>query len=229
MSNLTLILGESGSGKSTSIRNLPPSETVIINVLGKPLPFPGWKSKYTSTSTDHKKANYFSSDKSPSICGAIKKINSDRPDVKYLILDDLGNVMANEFMRTARQKGFDKYNNMSANFFDILDELQNVRNDLNVVLIMHPQLKEDGTYKPRTQGKMFENHLTIECMFTYIFYAMVMEGEYKFLTNNDGVHMAKTPMGLFDKRYIENDLLEIFKRYEEYNNREKEETNDTAS
>src|SRR6266851_2709948 len=99
MSNTSLIMGESGTGKSTSIRNLNPKETFIINVLNKPLPFKGYKSNYTKLSADGLTGNYYSSDDYQAIERLVRKINNDRPEIKNLIIDDFQYLMANEFMR----------------------------------------------------------------------------------------------------------------------------------
>src|SRR5665213_393234 len=104
MSNASLIIGESGTGKSTSIRNLNPSETFIINVLNKPLPFKGYKSFYTKISADAKTGNYYSSDDYQRIEQLIKKVNAERPEIKTLIIDDFQYLMANEFMRRALER-----------------------------------------------------------------------------------------------------------------------------
>lgn len=218
MSHLTLILGQSGTGKSTSFRNLPSDETVIINVMDKPLPFRGWKSKYISKNTEDKKANYFSSDNANAICKAIRSISSNRPEIKYLIIDDFGYVLSNEYFCRANEKGYEKFSSIGQNAFHIFNECAKVRNDLYVFVTAHTELANDGSVKIKTIGKMLDEKFTPEGIFTYVFHARVIEGEYKFLTNSDGTHVAKSPMGMFDTPYIDNDLVEIIKKYEEYEN-----------
>ena len=106
MSNAILILGQSGAGKSTSIRNLPPEQTLIINVIGKPLPFRGAKSMYTKLSSDGLTGNYYASDDHHAIMRVIKLVHLKRPEIKYLVIDDFGYTLTNSFMRKASEKGF---------------------------------------------------------------------------------------------------------------------------
>lgn len=218
MSNSILILGESGCGKSTSIRTLPPKETMIINVIGKPLPFRGAKSQYTKITETG--GNYYSSDNPASIIKLINGINEKRLDIKYLVIDDFGYTITNSFMRKSSQRGYDKYNDIGREAFDILEVIGTLREDLYIFVMMHTEIDNQGRYKPKTVGKMIDQYICVEGKFTYVFHALVSEGKYEFLTNNDGQHMAKTPMGMFDKLFIENDLLYIVKKMKEYEDSE---------
>jgi hypothetical protein len=218
MSNSILILGESGCGKSTSIRTLPPKETMIINVIGKPLPFRGAKTQYTKITESG--GNYYSSDNPASIIKLINGINEKRLDIKYLVIDDFGYTITNSFMRKASQRGYDKYNDIGREAFDILEVIGTLREDLYIFVMMHTEIDNQGRYKPKTVGKMIDQYICIEGKFTYVFHALVSEGKYEFLTNNDGQHMAKTPMGMFDKLFIENDLLYIVNKMKEYESSE---------
>ena len=219
MSNAVLILGESGCGKSTSIRTLPPQETMIINVIGKPLPFRGAKTNYTKLLPDGT-GNYYSSDNHASIIKLINGINEKRLDIKYLVIDDFGYTITNSFMRKSSQRGYDKYNDIGREAFDILEVVSGLRDDLFVFVMMHTEIDNQGRYKPKTVGKMIDQYICVEGKFTYVFHALVSEGKYNFLTNNDGQHMAKTPMGMFDKLFIENDLLYIVNKMKAYDSSE---------
>ncbi len=216
MSNAVLILGESGSGKSTSIRNLNPQETMIINVIGKPLPFRGAKSKYTRISEDGMTGNYYSSDDTNMIIKLIRLINTKRTDIKTIIIDDFGYTYTNAFMRTINQKGFDKFNALGKSAFDILEEIMNLREDLFCFVMMHTELDNQGKYKPKTIGNVIDKHIVIEGKFSYCFHALTSEGNYRFLTNNDGQHICKTPMGMFSDILIDNDLQLIINTIKEY-------------
>jgi energy-coupling factor transporter ATP-binding protein EcfA2 len=216
MSNSVLILGESGSGKSTSIRNLNPDETVIINVIGKPLPFRGAKSKYTKISEDGMSGNYYSSDSTAMIIKLIRLINNKRPEIKNLIIDDFGYTYTNSFMRTINQKGYDKFNDLGKSTFDVLEEIVGVRDDLFCFVMMHTELDNQGKYKPKTIGNIIDKHIVIEGKFTYCLHAIVNDGKYRFLTNNDGQHMAKTPLGLYEDMLIDNDLAAVIERIKHY-------------
>ena len=104
MSNAILILGESGTGKSSSIRTLPPNETFIINIIGKSLPFKGSSRNYTKLSADGLSGNYYCSDNPSQVKKAIKLVNEKRPEIKYLVVDDLGYVIMNDFMKKCRKR-----------------------------------------------------------------------------------------------------------------------------
>lgn len=135
MSNATLIIGESGTGKSTSIRNLDPYETFIINVLNKPLPFRGYKASYTTLSPDGKNGNYYSSDCYDKIHRVIKLINEKRLEIKTLIIDDFQYLMASEFMSRAMERGYDKFSTIGKNAYDLLTLLTKLRSDLDVFVV----------------------------------------------------------------------------------------------
>jgi hypothetical protein len=207
MNNAVLVLGESGSGKSTSIRNLPPEETFIINVVDKPLPFKGGQKKYIKASSDLMLGNYYKSDDSSTIIRAIKAINAKRQDIKYLIIDDMGYILMNEFMSKALIKGYDKYSELAKNFHELINTIGQIRDDLFCFVMMHVEIDTHGKTRPKTVGKMIDQYICIEGRFTYVLHALSSDGKYKFVTNDDGQHMAKTPMGLFDKLTIDNDLL----------------------
>lgn len=220
MGNAVLILGESGTGKSTSIRTLPADETFILNVIGKPLPFRGYKKKYTPLSQDGKEGNYYASDDPNAIMRVIKLINARRTEIKYLVIDDFGYTVTNGFMRKALQKGYDKFSEIGLNTFHILDSIQNLREDLFAFVMMHTEIDAHGKYKPKTVGKMIDQYIVIEGKFTMAFHALTSDGNYKFLTNNDGQHMAKTPLGMFSDLLVDNDLMAIVNKINEYDNEE---------
>lgn len=218
MSNITLILGQSGVGKSSAIRTLEPSETFIINVLGKPLPFKGANKSYRQKElTD---GNLFSRDKSETIIKAIRFINAKRPDIKNLVIDDFTYIMINEFMEKAREKGFDKFSIMAQNAWAILDELAKCRTDLLCFVINHSEEGDDKIVRFKTIGKLTDKMSGFEARATIVLHAFVIDGEYKFLTQNDGVHLAKSPLGMFPDLYIPNDLHMIRGVIDEYFNDE---------
>lgn len=206
MSNLTLIIGESGTGKSTSIRNLSPAETFIINVIGKPMPFRGFNKKYSS---DMK--NYISTDDYYKIVKTLSAIseNEKYKNIKNIIIDDFQYIMANEFMRRASEKGWEKFTEIGQHAFDVIEKCSNLRKDLFVFILSHSEEGTNGKMKVKTIGKMLDEKITIEGMFTTVMHTIMVDGKYRFLTQSDGHHIAKSPMGMFDDTYINNDLLEI--------------------
>jgi adenylate kinase family enzyme len=217
MSNSVLILGESGSGKSTSIRTLNPEETFIINVIGKPLPFRGAKAKYNQLSSDGATGNYYATDDIVKLDRVIDLVDTKRVDIKNLIIDDFGYTVTNSFMRKANQRGYDKFIEMAKDMFDILDIISNLRDDLYCFVMMHTETDNQGRSKPKTVGKMIDQYICIEGKFTIVLHAFVSDGNYSFLTNYDGQHIAKSPLGLFDSQFIDNDLAFVKQKIEEYN------------
>jgi hypothetical protein len=216
MSNAVLVLGQSGAGKSTSIRNLPSEQTFIINVIGKPLPFRGAKVSYTQLTPDGLTGNYYASDDHMAIMRVIKLINTKRLDIKYLVIDDFGYTLTNSFMRKASEKGYDKFVTIGKDAFDILDIVSLLRDDLFCFVMMHTEADQNGFYKPRTIGKMVDQYVCIEGKFSFVYYALFYDNKYVFLTNHDGTHLSKTPYGLHEDLYIPNDLFEISKHIEAY-------------
>lgn len=216
MNNAILIIGESGTGKSTSIRTLPPEETFIINVLGKPLPFRGSNKKYIPLVKGE--GNMFSSDDFRRIQDCITYVNSKRPDIKYLIIDDLGYTIQNDYMRKALMKGYEKYTEMGKQFGEIIDTVKSLRDDLFCFITMHVTSDNQGRTKPKTVGKMIDEHVCIEGRFSYVLHTLVVDGEYRFITNNDGVHMAKMPMDMFPSQTIPNDLMIVVEAINAYQN-----------
>lgn len=216
MSNTSLILGESGTGKSTSIRNLNPDETFIINVLNKPLPFRGYKNQYKTISLDGTTGNYYSSNKYENIMFVIQKINAKRPDIKTLIIDDFQYLMANEFMSRALERGYDKFSEIGKHAYDLLDLLPTLRDDLDIFVLTHSEANEHGKMKIKTIGRMLDEKITIEGMYAMVLQTELTDGNYHFITQGDSRHIAKSPMGMFDKINIPNDLAFVKQKMHEY-------------
>lgn len=217
MSNTSLIIGESGTGKSSSLRNLDCKETFIINVLDKPLPFKGYKKNYQRVSQDWLSGNYCASDDYDAIIRAIKFVDKKRMDIKTLIIDDFQYVMSNEFL-TSKEKGYEKFTSIGKHAWEILHALTTCRADLDCFVLSHSDIDANGRSKIKTIGKMLDEKVTIEGMFTIVLHTMVREGNYLFLTQNDGTHIAKSPMGMFQDKYIENDLAFIKSQMNNYYN-----------
>ena len=218
MNNSILILGDSGSGKSSSIRTLPPAETFILNIVSKPLPFRGSVKNYTRLSPDGITGNYYCSDNADAIKRVINLVNNKRPEIKYLVIDDLGYVAMNGFMKRALLKGYDRFSEIASEFNIAMESINQLRDDLFCIATMHIETDKQGKTKPKTVGNMVDQYINIEGKFSYVFHTIVKDGEYKFLTNSDGIHMCKTPMESFHEQYIDNDLLMIVNRINDYNN-----------
>lgn len=213
MSQLILVLGESGTGKSTSIRTLNPEQTFILNVLHKPLPFRGYRNLYSE-----EKKNYLDSDEYSKIIGYVKAINERRLEIKSIIIDDFSFLMSNQYMRRCREKNFDKFVDIGANAFELLDYCKSLREDLCIFIMCHTDQDHAGMIKPKTVGKMVSEHVCLGERVTICLHSQVIDGQYKFLTNHNGVHFAKSPHQMFDDLYIDNDLQYVKEKMQEYFN-----------
>lgn len=217
MSNCVLIIGDSGSGKSTALRTLNPKSTFIINVLGKPLPFKGYKANYKPIKGwDDKEGNYFVSDDYARILRCIKLVNEERPDIKYLVIDDFNYVLSNEFMRRAQEKGFDKFSDLAAHAWMIFNDLMALRPNLFAFVLSHSETDATGYVKLRTIGKLLDEKVKLEGMVTMCLHCLVIDGEHKLLTQNTGVYLAKSPWQMFEDKYIPNDLSYVIQKMIEY-------------
>ena len=213
MSNTVLVIGQSGSGKSTSLRNLDPKSTFIINVLDKPLPFRGYKKLYNSENK-----NFFCTDNHEKVISYINAVNERRPEITTLIIDDAHFLMANEFMERACEKGFTRFSEIAQHMWMVMCAITSAREDLTCFVLSHSELDNTGVSKPKTVGKMLDEKITLEAMVTVCLHTMVKDGQYKFLTQNDGCHVCKSPLGLFDEVLIDNDLLIVKEKIENYFN-----------
>lgn len=221
-----LVVGESGSGKSTSIEKLDPKETFIINVSSKPLPFHGWKKKYSVLTKTNPQGNLLNTDSADAIVATLKHISDNRPEIKYVIVDDSQYVAANEYMRRVKEIGFQKFTEIALNIFRLPKMCQELRDDLFVFFLSHAETiaTSEGDYKvkAKTLGKMIDNTITYEGMFSIVLFTErreTKEGlDYGFVTNGDPRSTAKSPRGMFDKTFIPNDLkvvVDAIRKYEE--------------
>ena len=215
MGKIVFVVGKSGSGKSTSIRNLDPDSTYIINVCNKDLPFKG-SSKHYKLKSDTNKGNLFVTNEYAKIIKVVQGISDTRADIKTLIIDDFNYILTHQVFQTAMQKGYDKFVIIAKSVNDILECIQQSRNDLYVFIMWHTELDADGSSKIKTVGKMIDNQLTPEGMATIVLHTKVRDNKYKFLTQYDGSHIAKSPMGMFADQLIDNDLQYVIKNIHEY-------------
>lgn len=194
-----LIIGESGSGKSTSMRNFQPGELGIINVSRKPLPF---RTSLKCVNTD----NYMQID------DTITKAKA-----KSLVIDDAQYLMANEFMRNAKVNGYQKFTDIALNFWTLVQTVVNDLPDQKIVYFMaHTERDASGNEKMKTIGKMLDEKITIEGLFTIVMKTVVQDGRYMFSTQTNGQDTVKTPMGMFDQPLINNDLRMVDMTIREY-------------
>ena len=193
-----MIYGQSGTGKSTSLRNFADDEVAVINVSGKPLPF---RNKLTTYDTD----SY------SKISSALNKIER-----KSIVIDDATYLMVNEFMRTAKVTGYQKYTDMAVNFNSLVAQASQLANDKIVYFLGHSDLKDDGTEHFKTIGKMLDNYVTVEGKFTIVLKTVVQDGKYYFSTHNSGQDTVKSALGMFEDHYVDNDLKAVDAIIREY-------------
>lgn len=199
MSIATLILGESGTGKSTSLRHLAPANTLLIQSIHKPLPFrsAGW----TILSKDNPSGNIFITDNADRICNILQKTQRD-----IIVIDDYQYIMANEFMRRSSEKGYDKFTDIGKNAWNIFNLATNLPPHKRVYILAHTETDPFGKTKIKTIGKMLDEKVTLEGMVTICLRTQVSDGNYYFTTQNNGSDTVKSPMGLFEQSLIDNDL-----------------------
>lgn len=226
MANVVLILGKSGTGKSVSIGTLNPEETIVFNVLKKRLPFKSSKSMYN---TENK--NLFMIDDYSKIISYLTSIDTKVPNVKNIIIDDATYIMRKEYFATSKQSGYNKYTEMASHFQSIISTAENMRENINVFLIMHcEEIASDGIivgYKPSTVGKLIDSSynpievvpivLFADTKFddkgkpTYGFYT------HKFMNGSKEIP-AKSPEGMFEEDFINNDLQYVVNKMDEFYN-----------
>lgn len=209
MSIMTLILGESGTGKSTSLRNMGHGgKCLLIRSRKKRLPFPS--PEWEEFSTETEKGNIFTTDSAETVVKIIR--NTKR---KIIVLDDFQYVMANEFMRRSSESGFTKFTEIGRHAWDVISEASEKDDETRIYFMWHPDTDNTGKVKAKTIGKMLEEKITVEGMFLICLRTHVEDGVYSFMTQSGGNDPAKSPMGMFDFK-IPNDLEEVDKRICEY-------------
>lgn len=209
MAEKILIMGESGTGKSTSIRNCDPAITAIVNPVGKPLPFRGSK-KFTTLNgeTDAEK-----------ICDFMK--TQAKAGKKIIIVDDFQYILAIPYMNRIKETGWDKYNDFGANYFCIIDVCGELPEDVCVYYLTHCETLENGLTTVKLIGKLLREKITVEGLFTIVLKTGTSEGKYYFFTQNSGKDTVKSPLGMFDAFSIENDLAYVdakIRNYYEFDN-----------
>lgn len=214
MAVVVLVIGESGTGKSTSLRNFKKGEASVVNVSKKPLPF---KSELAMLKSD----NY------EEIKTIMKRANS-----KSIIIDDAQYLMAFEYMHRAKEKGFEKFTDIGSNFFNLTETAINLPDDKIVYFLSHIEKTKDGTEKCKTIGQLLDEKITVEGLFSIVLKTVVtLDGnnqrQFCFATINNGSDTVKTPMGMFENALIPNDLKAVDTVIREYYGLSKNEVTQT--
>lgn len=205
MGTATLILGESGTGKSASLLNVDPKDTILVKSVGKPLPFKS--SEWKPWDSNAKQGSVVVSDDWSFIAGVIKRARAYGKHI--VIIDDFQYVMSNEFMRRSEEKSFDKFTEIGRHAWDVIRAAQNAPDDLRVYFMAHTEETQMGRVKMKTIGKMLDEKITVEGMFTIVLRTHTRDGQYLFTTKNNGSDTVKSPMGMFEENEIENDLAAV--------------------
>jgi len=208
-------MGESGSGKTTSMRNLDPETTCYIDCDKKGLSWKGWKERY-----DKKKRNYLKSDEQTEIMTVLQWLNNNEEGLKYktVIIDTINGIMVADEMRRSKEKNYDKWQDLAQAIYGIVDFALEARDDLTFIFTAHTQTERDESgyqfTRIKTSGKKLDK-IVLESKFTTVLLAKVVGGKYLFETQAKN-STAKSPMGAFENFEIENDITKVIKALEEY-------------
>jgi hypothetical protein len=221
-SKLIGIVGQTGTGKSTSIKHLNPKETYIINVAKKELPFKGAEKLYNAEAKNYKEV-----DDANEITRLLRTISDKAPHIKNIIIEDSNYIMGFNMLARATEVGFTKFTIMAKDMVELFREARRLRDDLKVFYFTHPETIEDGGeiigYKIKTAGKLIDNQIVLEGLLTVCLYTFVEESKdgsatYNFVTNRYKKYPAKSPDGMFAEIKIPNNLQEVVNAIDEYYN-----------
>lgn len=204
MAQMVLVIGESGTGKSTSMRNCNPDTTAVVNPVGKPLPFKG-SGKFDTLNgiTESRKITKFMKEQA----AAGKKL---------IVVDDFQYILAVPYMERIKENGWDKWNDFGANYFEIIEVCKELPDDVVVAYMSHAETLENGVYTVKLIGKLLREKITIEGLFTVVLRTGVNEGQYYFYTQNSGKDTVKSPLGMFPAYAVDNDLNYVADKMRNY-------------
>lgn len=215
MAKTICIMGESGSGKTTSTRTLDPLTTFYIDCDKKGLPYKKWRELYNGD-----KKNYVATDAPTTVLSILKHINDDEEykHIKTVVIDTVNAIMVSEEMRNAKVQGFGKWTDLAQYVWEIFDYCLTMRNDLTVVIIAHSITDTDDAglvfTHIRTNGRKLEK-IVLESKLNVVLLAECKDGNYIFHTKPDR-SSVKTPIDMFEEDEIPNDLSLVLKALEEY-------------
>ena len=195
-----MIFGESGSGKSTSLRNFKAGEVSVINVSKKPMPFKN-NGIATVNTNDYQQ-----------ITGLLLKSQN-----KSIVIDDATYLLVGEFMRSAKTVGFQKFTDMALNFYQLVQlVIDKLPPEKIVYFLGHVDRDANGNERFKTIGKLLDEKVTLEGLFTIVLKTEVHDRRYTFATQTNGMDTVKSPMGMFEHLQIDNDLQVVDKKIREY-------------
>lgn len=215
MAKVIGIIGESGAGKTTSMRNLNPKETMYLDCDKKGLSWKGWRTQYN---TDNK--NYVSTDQHQIVMSMLQRVNDEDSfkHIKTVIVDTLNGLMVADEMRRMQEKSYDKWQDLAQSVYYLLDYALTMRDDLTIIFVCHSQTDHDENgylfTKIKTSGRKLDK-ICLESKMTTVLLADVKDGKHIFHTKADR-STCKTPLGAFDQEEIENDITKVIKALEEF-------------
>ena len=213
MSKTILIMGESGSGKTTSMRNLKPEETFYIDCDKKGLNWKGWKIQYSLD-----KKNYIATSNGQKIKKILEKINQEQKQIRNVVVDTLNGIMIDDEFARMKEKGFDKWQDMAYSIYELINYANTLREDLTIIFVMHSQTERDDTgfyfTRAKTSGKKLDK-IVVESKFSTVLLAKCVNGKYIFETKNNN-STVKTPLGAFEEEIIENDIIKVLEALKDY-------------
>ncbi len=236
MARPVLIIGESKSGKTTSIgankeleiEGLNPKETFIIQIIAKDLPFSGSAKQYTKFSKEAPKGNLIATRDPQKVLKIVAYINEKRPEIKNIVIDDLQYIMGLDYMENAQKRGFDIFKDIALNLYTVMQttviDSSKLRDDIFIFFMIHGEFNNkpgDRIVKAKTVGNMFDQHVTLEGLFNIVLYSTRMKvGEnlkHVFQTAAGGeFERIGAPHGMFKELYIVNDLAQVRQSMIEY-------------
>lgn len=227
-----MVLGDSGTGKTTSLMSLDPTQTFIIGADEKSLPFKGWRKNYITTFSENgkldlAKTNFFQTSNPRTVAVLIEQIAITKPEIKVIVIDTITNLMMAEYVRRIKEKGYEKFNDTALNTLTLLTMAEKLRDDLTLVFLGHVENNYDSDGVLRTSfkvpgGKLVGQTILPESLFTTVLYSeVVLENnirKYYFITQNNGRNTCKSPMGMFEDIQIPNDLKYVLEAIENFEN-----------
>ena len=208
MAKMLLIIGEGGSGKTSSLKNLSPKEHFYIDCDKKGLNYKGWKEDYIE------KKNYFKTNDGEVVAKLLQEISNNKPEFKYVTIDTINSIMIADEMKRMKGKSYNEWQDLAKCIFDLIDIVPDLRDDLTVIFIGHTQTEDDGFTRLLTNGRKL-NKIGLEKYFNTVLLSKAKDGEYIFETRANN-STARTPMDAFDELEIPNDITKVLEVIKDY-------------